>query len=493
MSEAFALPGLPPQRPSRTHDGHRGGPPAGTGPAAVVIPIHGSPVATSPDFLMPQPAAGQVGDVDWSLVRVLRAAAANQISEIIANDPGADLAGSGRRVVEGLVADHITAATAAGNPAPSRTAQAALAQAVTDALFGLGRLQPIVDDPRVENIEINGCDNVTLVLADGRVETAAPVADTDEELIEQLAFLAARSSANARMFSAAHPRLHLTLHGGARLAATNWVTPRPTAVIRIHRLREVTLGDLVARDMLDSEMAEFLAAAVRAGKSVVVSGAQGSGKTTLIRALAAELDPWERIGTLETERELHLHELPSRHRRIVSWEARAGSGERGPDGRLVGEITLEEIVADSLRFNLSRLIVGEVRGKEVLAMFQAMQTGAGSMTTTHAHSARAAIERLVTCALEAGPQVSEAFAYRQVAAHINLIVQTTLRTTGSRANPRRERFICEIIAVEPGENGRPATTSLWRADPSTGRAVRATIPADWDCELAAHGWSAGAR
>jgi Flp pilus assembly CpaF family ATPase len=290
------------------------------------------------------------------------------------------------------------------------------------------------------------------------------------------------------MFSAAHPRLHMTLGGNARLAAAAYVTPRPTVMIRVHRLAQVALSDLVARDMLDPALASFLAAAVRAGKSIVVSGPQGSGKTTLVRALCAELDPWERIGTLETERELLLHRLPQRHRRQVSFEARPGSGERGPDGRPAGEIDLDELVADSLRFNLSRLIVGEVRGPEVLAMFKAMQAGAGSMSTTHAHSARAAIERLVTCAMEAGPHVTDAYAYRQVAAHINLIVQTSMRTTGDRRRPVRDRFITEVIAVEPGEHGRPATTSLWAPDPATGRATPATLPAALAAELAAHGF-----
>ena len=90
---------------------------------------------------------------------------------------------------------------------------------------------------------------------------------------------------NARPFSAAQPRLHLRLDGGARLAAAAWVTPRPSVVIRRHRLRRVTLDDLVERGTLDPVAASFLAAAVRARKSIVVAGPQGAGKTTLVRAL----------------------------------------------------------------------------------------------------------------------------------------------------------------------------------------------------------------
>ena len=479
MSEAFDLPGLPPQRSDRPaarapRPSWAADPAPGPArqPAPVAAAAAGRPLAVAPD---------------WSLVRTLRAAAAARITDMLAADPALDVAAAGPRVVAGVVADHIAEQAAAGVAPPSAAAQQVLADAVGNALFGLGRLQPLVDDPRVENIEINGADDVLLVLSDGSLEVGPPVADSDAELLEQLTFLAARNEGSARMFSPAHPRLHMTLGDNARLAAAAFVTPRPTVMIRVHRLTQVTLSDLVTRDMLDPVLASFLAAAVRGGKSIVVSGPQGSGKTTLVRALCAELDPWERIGTLETERELHLHKL-DRHRRQVSFEARPGSGERDPAGRPAGQIDLDELVADSLRFNLSRLIVGEVRGPEVLAMFKAMQSGAGSMSTTHAHSARAAIERLVTCAMEAGPHVTDAYAYRQVGAHINLIVQTSMRTDGDHRRPVRARYVTEVIAVEPGEGNRPATTSLWAPDPVTGRAVPGTLPAAWVADLAGHGF-----
>jgi Flp pilus assembly CpaF family ATPase len=365
--------------------------------------------------------------------------------------------------------------------------QQRIAEAVFDALFGLGRLQPLVDDPHVENIEITGCDAVVLEYDDGTLRPGPPVADSDAELLDFLAFLASRSEANARPFSEAQPRLHLRLDGGARLAATAWVTPRPAVVIRRHRLREVTLADLVRREMLSPVAASLLAAAVRAKRSIVVAGPQGAGKTTVVRALCAELDPWERIGTFETEYELHLHELPERHRRVVAWEARPGSGERGPDGRPAGEITLDELLYDSFRFNLSRQIVGEVRGREVLAMLKAMQSGAGSISTTHAATATGAIRKLVTCALEAGPHVTEAYAQRAVAEHIDLVVQLALDTT-----PRpgggvlRHRRVHEIVAVEPGEQGNVATTHLFRPGPD-GTAMPAVLP-DGYRDLVHHGF-----
>ena len=444
---------------------------------APVPDIAARPARPAAAAALPEPV-----DLDWELVRVLRGRAA---TELAAADLAADRDGAAADIVTDLVQAHAAAEMAAGRAAPTPAQALALARAVLDALFGLGRLQPHLDNPAVENIEVYG-DDVLLELTDSTLVQAPPVADSDAELVETIQFAAARADGSPRPFSEAHPTLHLRLPGGARLAASNWTTPRPAIVIRLHRLVNVTLDDLVDRGLLDSVMASFLAAAVRAEWSIVVSGPQGSGKTTLMRALCAVLDPFERIGTIETERELHLHET-GRHRRIVAWEARPGSGERGPDGRMAGEITLAALVEDSLRFNLSRLIVGEVRGREIISMFQAMQSGAGSMSTTHAPHGRAAIERLVTCAMEAGAPTD--FAYRQVADHINLIVQLRRDTTTTPDGRRvRTRFISEVLHLSPGEDGRPAANPIWSPDPITRRATPHVLVSSVVDELARHGF-----
>jgi len=237
------------------------------------------------------------------------------------------------------------------------------------------------------------------------------------------------------------------------------------------QLRRVTLADLVDLGTLSPVAASFLRAAVKARKSVIVAGPQGAGKTTMVRALCAEIDPWEAIGIFETEYELHLHEMPERHPIVHAWEARPGSGERGPDGRAAGEFTIDEALYDSFRFNLSRQIVGEVRGREILAMIKAMESGAGSISTTHAADATAAIRKLVTCAMEAGPHVTESYATRAIAESIDLIVQLHLETTsGGGGTARRARWVTEIIAVEPGERDKGySTTHVFR--PAPGRAA----------------------
>ena len=312
------------------------------------------------------------------------------------------------------------------------------------------------------------------------------MADSDQELIDFLVFLASRSEVNARSFSEAQPRLHLRLDGGARLAAAAWVTPRPSVVIRRHRLMHVTLDELVGKDMLTPVAASFLRAAVRARKSIVVAGAQGAGKTTLVRALCSEIDALEAIGTFETEYELHLHEL-GRHKIVHAWESRPGSGERGPDGRQAGEFTLDEALVDSFRFNLSRQIVGEVRGKEIWAMIKAMESGTGSISTTHAADAVAAVRKLVTCAMEAGPHVTQGLATSKLAATVDLIVQLSMETAPVPGGARRTRRVAEVIALTPGEKDPGyATTHVFSPDAS-GVAVPDVLP-DAYRALARHGF-----
>jgi pilus assembly protein CpaF len=455
-------------------------------PTLLPRPIGGHPMAANAG-VMPaarRRTADEHQGIDWALVAAFRSQASDQLSAAIGEDRGRlDRAGQeqlGRSIILELLQSEAAENLSAGRDSWSLAEQDVLAEAIFDSLFGLGRLQPLVDDEAIENIEITGCDQVLLEYCDGTLKPGPAVAETDEELIDFLGFLASRSEVNARPFSQAQPRLHMRLDGGARLAATAWVTPRPAVVIRRHRLREVTLAELADLGLLSEVAVSFLRAAIRAKKSIVVAGPQGAGKTTLVRGLCAELDPWERIGTFETEYELHLHELPDKHHRVVAWESRPGSGEVGLNGRQAGEITLDDLLVDSFRFNLSRQIVGEVRGREVLAMIKAMQSGAGSISTTHAADASGAIRKLITCAMEAGPQVTESYATRAIAEHIDLVVQLQLETIPmGDGTARRSRWVSEIIAVSPGEREKGyATTHVFR--PSYGRpAVAGVLPDEY--------------
>ena len=433
-------------------------------------------------------------EIDWRLVATLRSQASDRLSQAVASDRARLDKDAQQELGRSIVLDLIEAAMAeavdAGEGSSTAARQQATAQAVFDALFRLGRLQPLVDDDRIENIVIVRQDNVQLELIDGTLIPGPPVADSDQELIDFLVFLASRSEVNARSFSEAQPSLHLRLDGGSRLAAVAWVTTRPSVVIRRHRLMRVTLDDLVARDMMTPVAASFLRAAVRARRSIVVAGAQGAGKTTLVRALCAEIDELEAIGTFETEYELHLHEL-GRHKVVIPWEARPGSGERGPDGRQSGEFTLDEALVDSFRFNLSRQIVGEVRGKEIWAMIKAMESGTGSISTTHAADAAAAVRKLVTCAMEAGPHVTQGLATSKLAGTVDLIVQLSLETKVGPDGAQRTRRVAEVIALEPGEREVGyATTHVFSPDGS-GVAVPDVLPDEYRA-LAQHGFDLAA-
>jgi Flp pilus assembly CpaF family ATPase len=229
---------------------------------------------------------------------------------------------------------------------------------------------------------------------------------------------------------------------------------------------------LVALGTVTPVVASFLAAAVRAQLSMVVAGEMGAGKTTLLRALCAELDPDEPIGTFETDYELLLHEMPDQHRLVRAWEERQGQGEMTGQGQRAGAFGLDEALFASFRQSLSRQIVGEVRGREIIPMIKAMQSGTGSLSTTHAQSARGAIDKLVTCAMETG--VTEDYALRALGTSIQLIVYVAAERQGQR----RQRLVTEIVAVGFTAEGIQFTDVFGRPPGRPGAARAMHLPDD---------------
>lgn len=407
----------------------------------------------------PAPGAYGVGEVDWGLVSAFRTQAAARLAQVWDGTSPAltDRAAqeeTGWRVIEDLLADHTSDALDAGTSTWTGQQRARYAQAIFDAVFRLGRLQPLVDDDRVEDIFILGggpSGRTWLNLVDGSRVAGPVVADSDEELVDFVRFLGTRSDSSARPFSQGTPRLHLKLDDGSRLAATAWVMTRPSVVIRRHRLKVDTLDAWVERGCMTPACANLLSAAVKAAMNITVAGPMAAGKTTLVRALSAQIPRQEVLGTFETEYELFLGES-GQHDIVFDWEARPGVGEIGADGRAAGAFTLAEALEDSFRYTLDRQIVGEVRGPEVWTMIKAMESSTGSISTTHATSARGCIHKLVTCAMEAGKHVSRDVAMEKLAGCLDLVVQLrrAVDTLPDGSSVMR-RWVSEVALVRPGE------------------------------------------
>jgi Flp pilus assembly CpaF family ATPase len=358
-----------------------------------------------------------------------------------------------------------------------------LARAVHDRRYGLGPLSDYLRDPQVENVDINGCDQVWVTYASGERVAGPPVAASDEALIAMIRTWATRGGQTARDFSAAAPLVNVALTGSARLTATMAVTPRPCISLRRHGQPDITLGRLVQLGSLDATLAAFLAAAVRSRCNIIVTGGVNAGKTTLLRALASEIAPDERVATLESEYELYLHEL-GQHPDVIAFEARE------PNSEGVGGITLHDLVAHALRHNPRRILVGEVRRDEIMPMLEAMNSGQdGSMCTLHANSPAEAFDRILILGLRGGLALAERAIHILVGMAVDLIVHVRRGYDGSRT----VRFVTEILEVmPPGDTERPAVNRLFLPDPRTGRAVAAHTPSPGMLtRLAAVGFDAG--
>ncbi|TMR25836.1 CpaF family protein [Actinomadura geliboluensis] len=269
--------------------------------------------------------------------------------------------------------------------------QQRVAQLVFDRRFGLGALQPFLERSDVENIVVNGCRQTWISYTNGTKEPGPPVAETDDDLIEWVQLLARRGN-SGREFSHASPLLDVALSDGVRLAVVGWVSRHPHLAIRVHRLVDIGLRQLTELGTLTAPLEAFLRAAVSAHRNIIVCGEVNTGKTTLVRALAGEISPEERIITLESDYELFLDDprLAHRHPDVVALEARQANSEGA------GEVRLQDLVPACLRLNPDRVIVGEARHGELAPMLEVMYSGArGSMCTLHVHRPEHVFSRVV--------------------------------------------------------------------------------------------------
>jgi Flp pilus assembly CpaF family ATPase len=428
-----------------------------------------------------------MSEVDHQLVKRFRQEAGDRISEqrrldqLSSTAPmsGEDERQFARAIIAQILEEHARSEITIGRTPPDALAEEAYAAAVHAALFGVGRLQPLLDDPEVENIDINGCDQVFVGYADGRELPADPVAETDEELIELIQVLGAYSGLSSRPFDSANPQLDLRLPDGSRLSAVMDVTRRPALSIRRARLGKVFLADLVGNYTVTPELASFLSAAVLARKNMMIAGATNAGKTTLLRALANVIPPHERLITVERALELGLDQFPELHPNVVAFE------ERLPNSEGQGAISMADLVRRSLRMNPSRVIVGEVLGDEIVTMLNAMSQGNdGSLSTIHANSSSEVFNRISTYALQARERLPVEASQMLVAGAIDFVVFLKRRNDFQRGGTLR-RVVTSIREVN-GVDGRVLSSEVF-AEAREGVALP-HAPISCLDELLAHGY-----
>jgi len=433
-----------------------------------VRPINGQPY---------RPAGpATTADVDYAIVKTLRAKVSDQLAELLRDRVDVTVDGrhaEGERVASQVVGAYIDELMNAGTEV-TQAHEAALLDAVAADLFGVGRLQQLLDDPTVVNIHILGYDNVRVEHADGTLRLGPRLADSDAELVGMLQSLAMRATATERSMSSSKPWLDMQMPDGSRLTATFQVSARPTVTLRRFTIVDATLDEL--RDeyqLMDELIADFLKAAMRAKANIMIAGLAYAGKTTLLRGLAREIPGQEAFVTLEESRELALH-TTGRHRWCISLEAREGHGQRLADGRPAGEVTIADLIPLTLRMSVQRVMVGEVRSREIVPMLQAMATSRGSMCTIHARDPRGVMDRIVELALSHSREMTADLARRMAAGAIDLIVYIAVEDE-TAIGGRVHRYISDIIEIGGMSGDHVVTTTIFGSGPD-GRAVPRHLP-----------------
>ncbi len=319
------------------------------------------------------------------------------------------------------------------DPAPlTMMEKGILLQNVLDEVFGFGPLGPLLRDPSIGDICVNGCHSI-YVERNGRLEKTNVVFEdnrhlrmTIDKIIQPL----------GRRLDDNSPMVDARLPNGSRVNAT--IPPvtidGPTVTIRMFGTSIMSLGQLVEKGALSVQMAEVLKALVKGRINMIISGGTGSGKTTLLNALSAHINPRERIITIEDAAELRLQ-----HEHWVRMETRP------PNTEGKGQINQRMLVVNCLRMRPDRIILGECRGEEAFDMLQAMNTGhGGSMTTIHANTPRDCTKRLENMILMSGAEMPPKAARELIASALQVIIQIRRLEDGTR----RLTEIAEITGME---------------------------------------------
>ncbi len=295
-----------------------------------------------------------------------------------------------------------------------------ISREVMDDLLGFGPLQPLLEDPEITEVMVNGCSNVYIERKGKLIKTNITFENDDAVLriIDKIIMPL------GRRIEADSPTVDARLPDGSRVNAV--IQPvaidGPSITIRKFQKDKLSIDELVQLGSITKNMADFLRACVISRLNIIISGGTGSGKTTLLNVLSGYIPSEERIVTIEDAAELMMQQD-----HVVRMETKTPNA----DGK--GAVTIRDLVRNSLRMRPDRIVVGEVRGGEALDMLQAMNTGHdGSLTTLHANSTRDAISRLETMVLMAGMDLPVRVIREQIAAAIDIIIQISRMKDGTR-------------------------------------------------------------
>ncbi len=325
-----------------------------------------------------------------------------------------------RQRIRGSVEEHVITVGSEEDIHLSRNEHEQLIQELLNEILGLGPLEPLLAQPEVTEIMANGPDQI-YIERDGKLqETEVSFNDTDHmmNIIQKIV------APLGRRVDESQPYCDARLADGSRV---NVIIPPlalngPTLTIRKFSEDPFDVNDLINFGTMTKEMAEFLRGCVECKLNVIVSGGTGSGKTTTLNVLSSFIPDGDRIVTIEDSAELQLQQ-----EHVVSLETRP------PNIEGEGEVTMRELVKNSLRMRPDRIIVGECRGAEALDMLQAMNTGHdGSLTTIHSNNPRECVSRLETLVLMAGMELPQKAIREQITSAVDLIVQQSRLRDGSR-------------------------------------------------------------
>ena len=337
-----------------------------------------------------------------------------------------------RDQIEAEVGDIVREELAKQNHALNQVERRQLVSDVLDELLGLGPLEPLLKDPTITDILVNGCNNV-FVERYGVLEPS-PIRFKDERHLIRI--IQKIVSAVGRRIDESAPMVDARLADGSRVNAVVPPLAIDGSLLSIRKFARVPIGmdRLIEIGSVPAQVAEVLKAVVASRRNVLISGGTGSGKTTMLNAMSAFIDERERIVTIEDSAELQLQQ-----RHVVRLETRPANIE----GR--GEITQRHLVKNALRMRPDRNIVGEVRAGEAFDMLQAMNTGHdGSMTTVHANNPRDSLSRVEQMIGMSGIDIPARSARNQISSAINIVIQVSRLSDGRR----RLTSLSELTGME---------------------------------------------